>query len=85
MSVRSPLVRGAATVLAYLLALAVTAPLALLVVLVLAGPHAGLLPQAIEVAVLAAGWVAVLVLPPLAARRVWSALGGPVRGAAAAP
>lgn len=76
--VRSPVVCGAVTLLAYLVALAVTAPLALLVVLVLAGPHAGLLPHALEVAVLAAGWVAVLVLPPLAARRVWRALEGSV-------
>ena len=58
------------TIATYLGSLVVIAALALLVVLFLAGPHTGLLPQWAEVCVLILGWLAVLVLPVLAARKV---------------
>jgi hypothetical protein len=60
-----------ATFLAYLLALAVVACIAFVVVIVLAGPHSGLLPFWLEGVVGAAGWLSVLVLPILLARKVW--------------
>jgi hypothetical protein len=59
------------TAVAYVGMLAVVAAIAFFVVLFLAGPHAGLLPQWAEAAVLVAGWLAVLVLPVLTARKVW--------------
>lgn len=63
------------TLLAWLLVLAAVAALALVIVIVVAGPHAGLLPRPLEAVVLAAGWLAVLVLPVLVARAVWRRLG----------
>ena len=45
--------------------------LALVAVLAFAGPHAGLLPHWLEGVVLAAGWLAVLLAPILAARMAW--------------
>jgi hypothetical protein len=60
-----------ATTLAYFLALAVVASVAFVVVMFLAGPHSGLLPFWLEGVVGAAGWLAVLVLPVLLARKVW--------------
>ena len=57
--------------LTYLMALPVVAGMAFLVVLFLAGPHAGLLSSWLEGMVLAAGWLAVAVLPFLTARWVW--------------
>lgn len=57
--------------LVYLAALAVVAVATFFVVIVLAGPHAGLLPHWAEVIVLVLGWLAVLVLPALAARKFW--------------
>ncbi|MGQ0655588.1 MAG: hypothetical protein ACT4P4_25565 [Betaproteobacteria bacterium] len=59
------------TALAYLASLVLVAAGALVAVAFLAGPHAGLLPQPAEIAVLVLGWLAVLVLPVLVARRVW--------------
>lgn len=61
--------------LVYLAALAVVAVAAFFVVIVFAGPHAGLLPHWAEVIVLILGWLAVLVLPALAARKFWSRYG----------
>ena len=69
--------RVISTALAYLLALPVVAAIAFVVVLVLAGPHAGLLPHWLEAAVLALGWLAVLVAPALVARKVWRSFGEP--------
>jgi hypothetical protein len=71
---RSRLLRAAASTATALLAIAIVAPIAFLVVLVLAGPHAGLLPHAIEAIVLAAGWIAVVALPVLAVRWTWRRL-----------
>ncbi len=59
------------TGLAYLAVLAVVGVLAFCVVLVLAGPHSDVLPGAAQVAALIAGWLAILVIPALAARLVW--------------
>ena len=59
------------TILAWLASVLIVTPVALFSVLVLAGPHAGLLPQSLEMVVLLVGWVAVLGVPILVARRVW--------------
>lgn len=59
------------TALAYLASLAAIAVVVVFGVLALAGPHAGLLPGFAEPLVLAAGWLVVLVVPALVARRVW--------------
>jgi len=64
-------VRVVAAALAYLLSLAVIAAAAFIVVLVIAGPHAGLLPSWLEPVVLGLGWVAVRALPIRTARKVW--------------
>ena len=60
-----------ATVLTYFFSLIVIACIALIVVVVLAGPHAGLLPYWLEVVVVVAGWLSILILPALFARKVW--------------
>jgi hypothetical protein len=60
-----------ATFLTYVLALVVVACIAFVVVIVLAGPHAGLLPSWLEAVVASAGWLAVLALPIILARKVW--------------
>lgn len=63
------------TVTAYLGTLAVVAVAAFFLVIVLAGPHAGLLPHALEVLVLVLGWLAVLGLPGWVAWIVWRRTG----------
>lgn len=68
-------VRMLLTVLSFAVALVVVAALAFVVVLVLAGPHASVLPRWLEPIVIAAGWIAVLALPLLVARKVWRRLG----------
>jgi hypothetical protein len=62
------------TILAGLAALLVVAPLTAFAVLILAGPHAGLLSQPLEVGVVLLGWVVVLGVPVRIARRVWTRL-----------
>lgn len=62
------------TIATYLAVLAAVAVLAFFAVIFLAGPHAGLLPHALEVVVLVLGWLSVLVLPLLAAWAVWQRL-----------
>lgn len=64
-----------ATAVAYVASLAVVALISFFTVIVLAGPHAGLLPSWLEPVVLAIGWLAVLVLPVLVARLVWHRFG----------
>lgn len=59
------------TLLTYVVALAVVAPVVAFSVLFLAGPHAGLLPAPLDSAVVISGGLAVLVLPILAARWTW--------------
>jgi hypothetical protein len=68
-------VRIAITVLAYLGSVLVVGAVTAFVVLVLAGPHSGLLPEPLEVAVGALGWLVVVALPIVAARSVWRRLG----------
>lgn len=63
------------TALTYLASLLGVAAVSFIVVIVLAGPHAGLLPHWLEAVVLGLGWLAVLVLPILAARTAWRRLG----------
>lgn len=60
--------------LAYLAALAVVTPVSGFAVLVLAGPHAGILPTALEPVAALMGFAAVLILPALIARSVWRRL-----------
>lgn len=63
------------TLLVYVAALVAVAFVAFFVVIFLAGPHAGLLPQWAAVIVQVLGWLAVLVLPALAARKFWRRFG----------
>lgn len=70
-----PPLRILLTVLVFALALAICAPLIFLAAMLLAGPHAGLLPQPLEVTVLLCGWLALILLPTLAARALWRQLG----------
>lgn len=55
----------------WLLATLLCAPIVFFLVLVLAGPHGGALPASLAPAVLIAGWVILLGLPILVARRVY--------------
>lgn len=59
------------TLFVYLISLALFAITSFLIVIFLAGPHAGLLPGWIEVIVICLGWLAVLILPIVTARKVW--------------
>jgi hypothetical protein len=63
------------TILAYALSLVVVAAVAFVVVIVFAGPHSGLLPGWLEAVLLGLGWLAVLILPALAAFAVWRRMG----------
>jgi hypothetical protein len=51
--------------------LCIVAPVAFLIVLFLAGPHAGLLPELLEAVILVAGWISLLLVPVWVARKVW--------------
>jgi hypothetical protein len=64
------LVRFLATALAYVASLVGITLAAFFLVILLAGPHAGL-PPSLETVVLALGWLAILILPVLVARSVW--------------
>ena len=55
-------------------ALALVTAAAFVIVLLVAGPHTGLLPQWLEAVVLALGWAAVIVVPIMAARAAWRRL-----------
>lgn len=63
------------TAFAYVASLVAIAVIAFFVVISLAGPHAGLLPSWLEAVVLGLGWLAVLILPILVARKVWHRFG----------
>jgi hypothetical protein len=63
--------RVALTLLAYLAALVSVAMVCGTMVLLVAGPHSGLLPDWLEAVVLGLGWLLVLVLPLWVAHRVW--------------
>lgn len=58
------------TVVVYLMTLILVAVASFYAVLILAGPHGGLLPSSFETVVLVLGWLSVLVLPILPARWV---------------
>ena len=66
---------------AFLLALVVVGAVALVAVVVLAGPHSDMLPQWLQVVVFILGWVAVLGVPGYVARKVWLRLQPPRREA----
>jgi hypothetical protein len=68
-------VRVLLTLVAYVTSLILIAGVSFVVVIFLAGPHAGLLPHWLEVVVLCLGWLAILVVPVLAAAKVWRRLG----------
>ena len=59
------------TAIAYILSLLLTGAATLFLVLVVAGPHAGLLPTWLEIPVVLLGWVVILAGPVLIARSVW--------------
>ena len=63
------------TVIAYLVSLVAVATISLVVILLLAGPHAGVVGEPMEMVVLAIGWLTVLGLPAYIAYRVWRKLG----------
>lgn len=65
------------TALAFLAALAVTVPVAILAILILAGPHGGLLPHWLHPAVIGLGWLLVGGVPAFVARLVWVRLSRP--------
>lgn len=67
--------RPAITIGAYLVSLAVTAFMSFVAVLVLAGPHGGLLPEPFSPLVIGIGWICVLMLPAWVAYKVWRRLG----------
>lgn len=57
--------------LTYLVSLAIVACIAFFAVLVIAGPHASLLPPPLEAMAVVLGWAAVMILPFFPARAVW--------------
>lgn len=67
--------RALATVITFGATLLATALAVSFAVLILAGPHGGLLPRWSEKIVLAIGWLAVFVLPSLVALKVWRRYG----------
>ena len=71
----SPGVRLAIVVATYVASLVIVASIAFVVVILVAGPHSGLLPHWAEGAVLALGWLAVLIVPFVVAGVVWRRLG----------
>lgn len=68
------------TLLAYVLTLAAVTLAAFFAVIVLAGPHGGLLPRSAETPVLALAWLAVIVVPVLVARLAWRRAARPATG-----
>ena len=66
--------RWVLTLLAWLAAVAVIAPVTVLITVVLAGPHSSMLPSVIQPAVLLSGWLAVIVGPVIVARAVFARL-----------
>ena len=63
--------RWVPTLLAWLATTAVLAPVCFFTVLFHAGPHGGVLPDALAPAVLLLGWAVLIGVPILVARRVW--------------
>ena len=63
------------TIGVYLAALALIGVAAFFMVMVLAGPHGGLLPRVFEIPILILGWLFVLLGPAWIARIAWRRLG----------
>jgi hypothetical protein len=63
--------------IAWTAAFAVLAPVCFFVVVLLAGPHSSILPSAMQPAVWVLGWLVLLGLPVVAARRAWVRTGRP--------
>lgn len=70
----SPAKRMLGTLLATILAFAVTAPTVLFAVLLLAGPHGGALPSSLHNATLILGWLVIVAVPTLIGRWAWRCL-----------
>jgi len=68
--------RVLATLLATVLALGVTAPTVFFAVMLLAGPHGGVLPSSLHSATLVLGWFVTTVVPALIGRWTWRRLKG---------
>ena len=69
------MLRIVVTLLAFATSFAATAAVALFAVLLLAGPHGGLLPRSLHGAALALGWLVVLALPSWVATWTWRRAG----------
>ena len=67
--------RVIATAIAYFLSLTVVAYVMLIVMVIVAGPHAGLLQSWLEQVVIVLGWVVIFVIPIPVARKVWRRFG----------
>jgi hypothetical protein len=66
--------RAFLTGLTYVVSLLIVAAISLGIVLIVAGPHSGLLPGWLEGVVLALGWAAIFLVPVLPTRWVWRRL-----------
>ena len=73
----STLARVLIAFIAWTAAFAVLSPVCFFVVVLLAGPHSSMLPSAVQPAIWALGWLALLVLPIVVARRAWLRTGRP--------
>lgn len=73
------------TLVAYVVALGLIAAVAVVAILVLAGPHSDLLPAPLQSVVVGLGWLSVLALPIVVARRVWRRTSGPTPAEPPAP
>jgi len=67
--------KAAIVVGTYVVTLVAVASTAFVAVMLVAGPHSGLLPDWAENVVLGLGWLATVVVPFLVARIVWRRLG----------
>ena len=56
---------------AYVVSVAILAPLLFFVVVILAGPHSSMLPSRVQPAVVVLGWLMLVIVPILIARAVW--------------
>jgi hypothetical protein len=65
------LASGSLTFIAWATTAAVLAPVCFVVTVVLAGPHSSMLPSLLQPAVLALGWLVLLLVPLWVARLVW--------------
>jgi len=67
-------VRWLLTLCAWLVSLAVLAPLCFAGVLLLAGPHSSILPSPLHIPVLILGWSILLIVPLMVAKKTWRRL-----------